>query len=224
MMHIVAAGVLTPKVMALIHANLLPRPADVVAHAGQALYWFKSFIDDATPKAGLPIGNIQEVGRHLTDGATAAETCPALFKKIPWIHEKVEEVMAEWVELLKSTQAKHEKAGQAIHEYKMKFEPVTSAITTWDFSQLQWFLDEDDDGKTKQLCLYLKRVLVWTQMVERTGEQSKVVCKDASRILSQCVPLAMDVKRKYESILPLLSQSGLAAAILTTEGKTNKQS
>ena len=116
MMHIVAAGVLTPKVMALMHANLLPRPAEVVAHAGQALYRFKSFIDDATPKAGLPIGNIQEVGRHLTDVTTAAETCPALFKNIPWFHEKVKEVMAEWIELLKSTQAKLENAGQAIDE------------------------------------------------------------------------------------------------------------
>ena len=223
MMHIVAAGVLTPKVMALIHANLLPRPAEVVAHAGQALYRFKSFIDDATPNADLPIGNIQEVGRHLTDVTTAAETCPALFKNIPWFHEKVKEVMAEWIELLKSTQAKLEKAGQAIDEYKMKFEPVTSAITTWDFSHLQWFLDEEDDGKTEQLRPYLKRVLVWTQMVERTGEQSKVACKDASRILSQCMPLAMDVKRKYESILPILSQSVLAAAILNTEGKTDKK-
>ena len=60
-------------------------------------------------------------------------------------------------------------------------------------------------------------------MVERTGEQSKVAFKDASRILSQCVPLAMDVKRKYESILPILSQSVLAAAILKTEGKTDKK-
>ena len=60
-------------------------------------------------------------------------------------------------------------------------------------------------------------------MVERTGEQSKVACKDASRILSQCMPLAMDVKHKYEPILPILSQSILAAAILNTEGKTDKK-
>ena len=60
-------------------------------------------------------------------------------------------------------------------------------------------------------------------MVERTGEQSKVACKDGSRILSQCMPFAMDVKRKYESILPILSQSILAAAILKTEGKTDKK-
>lgn len=223
MLRIVAAGVLTPKVMSLIHANVLPRSAEVVAHACQAVYRFKSFIDDATPNAELPIGNIQEVGRHFTDVTTAAETCPALFKKIPWFHEKVKAVMAEWIELHKSTQAKLEKAGQAIDEYKMKFEPVTSAITTWDFSHLQWFLDEEDDGTTTQLRPYLKRVLVWTQMVERTGEQSKVACKDASRILSPCVPLAMDVKRKYESILPILSQSVLAAAILNTEGNTDKQ-
>lgn len=110
MMHIVAAGVLTPKAMALIHANLLPRPAEVVAHACQALLGFKSFIDDATPNAGLPIGNIQEVGRHLTDVSTAADTCPALFNHIPWFHEKVKAVMAEWIELLKSTQAKLDNA------------------------------------------------------------------------------------------------------------------
>ena len=37
------------------------------------------------------------------------------------------------------------------------------------------------------------------------------------------MPLALDVTRKYESILPILSQSVLAAAILNTEGKTEKK-
>lgn len=104
----------------------------------------------------------------------------------------------------------------------MKFELVTSAITTWDFSHLQWFLAEEDDGKTEQLRPYLKRVFVWTQMVERTGEQSQVARKDGSRNLSQCMALAMDIERKYESIPPILSQSILAAAILNTDGKTDQ--